>query len=67
MSEIIRYLTHELKKLQVPTLTGVEVTREMVIEKNPDAVIMATGSRPQDKTGSRGVWPPVGSQRLGGD
>ena len=47
MSAVIRYLTHALKKLQVPIVTGVEVTRKTVLEKNPDAVIVATGSRPK--------------------
>jgi len=47
MAEIIRHLSHMLKKLQVPILTGVEVTREIVLEKDPDAVIVATGSRPK--------------------
>lgn len=47
MAEIIRYLSHVLKKLQVPILTGVEVTRKIVLEKNPDAVIVTTGSRPK--------------------
>lgn len=47
MAEIIRYLSHVLNKLQVPILTGVEVTRKMVLEKNPDAVIVTTGSRPK--------------------
>jgi len=58
MSEIIRYLTHELKKLQVPILTGVEVTREIVLEKNPDAVIVTTGSRPKIKPVLGDYGPP---------
>ncbi|MCJ7683319.1 MAG: FAD-dependent oxidoreductase, partial [Desulfobacteraceae bacterium] len=58
MSEIIRYLTHVLKKLQVPIVTGVEVTREMVLEENPDAVIVTTGSRPKTKPVPGGYGPP---------
>ena len=59
MSEIIRYLTHELKKLQVPILTGVEVTREIVLEKHPDAVIVTTGSRPKIKPVPGEYGPPL--------
>jgi len=58
MSEIIRYLTHELKKLQVPILTGVEMTREIVLEKNPNAVIVTTGSRPKIKPVPGDYGPP---------
>ena len=58
MSEIIRYLTHALKKLQVPILTGVEVTRKMVLEENPDAVIVTTGSRPKIKPVLGEYGPP---------
>ena len=58
MSEIIRYLSHILEKLQVPIITGVEVTPEMVLEKNPDAVIVATGSRPRIKPVAGEYGPP---------
>jgi len=59
MSEIIRYLTHVLKKLQVPIVTGVEVTKKMVLEKNPDVVIVTTGSRPKIKPVPGEYGPPL--------
>ena len=59
MAEIIRYLSHVLKKLQVPIVTGVEVTRKIVLEKNPDAVIVATGSRPKIKPVPGEYGPPL--------
>ncbi len=70
MGEIIRYLSHMLENLQVPLVTGVEVTTEMVLEKQPDAVIAATGSRPKIKPvpGKYGppsvlnVWEVLGGQ-----
>jgi len=58
MVEIIRYLSHVLKKLQVPIVTGVEVTRDIVLEKNPDAVIVTTGSRPKIKPVPGEYGPP---------
>jgi thioredoxin reductase len=59
MGEIIRYLSHVLKELQVPILTGVEVTREIVLEKNPDAVIVATGSTPLPRPLPGEYAPPL--------
>ena len=44
---IILYQGHMLKRLEVPVITGVEVTLELVLEINPDAVIVATGSKPR--------------------
>ena len=58
MAEIIRYLSHVLKKLQVPILTGVEVTRKIVLEKNPDVVIVTTGSRPKANPVPGDYGPP---------
>ena len=59
MSEIIRYLTHVLKRLQVPIVTNVEVTKKIVLEKNPDAVIVTTGSRPKIKPVPGEYGPPL--------
>lgn len=47
MAEVVRYLSHALAKLQVPIMTGVEISPETVFEKNPDVVIVATGSKPK--------------------
>lgn len=46
MSEVYRYLKVQLQKLEVPVITGCELTEEMVEELNPDIVIAATGSKP---------------------
>jgi 2,4-dienoyl-CoA reductase-like NADH-dependent reductase (Old Yellow Enzyme family)/thioredoxin reductase len=40
------FLAHELKRLKVSVHTGKEVTSESVIEKKPDAVVVATGAVP---------------------
>jgi mycofactocin system FadH/OYE family oxidoreductase 2 len=58
MAEIIRYLHHMLERLRVPIITGVEVTPEMVFKKNPDAVIVATGSKPRAKPVPGEYGPP---------
>jgi NADPH-dependent 2,4-dienoyl-CoA reductase/sulfur reductase-like enzyme len=42
--EAIRYYTHQMKLLGVEVVLGTTVTPGMVREKNPDAVIVATGS-----------------------
>ena len=42
--EAVRYYTNQMKLLGVEVVLGTTVTPEMVREKNPDAVIAATGS-----------------------
>jgi mycofactocin system FadH/OYE family oxidoreductase 2 len=44
---IIRNERNQLQKLQVPIVFGQAVTEEFVLEQNPDAVIIATGSTPK--------------------
>jgi pyruvate/2-oxoglutarate dehydrogenase complex dihydrolipoamide dehydrogenase (E3) component len=44
---IIRNERNQLQKLQVPIVLGQAVTAEFVLEQNPDAVIIATGSTPK--------------------
>jgi len=58
MEAIIHYLRHNLEKLQVPMITGKEMTPEMVIGQNPDAVIVATGSIPVEKPVQGDYSPP---------
>lgn len=58
MAGVIHYLNHMLEKLQVPIITGVEVTVEFVLKENPDAVIVATGSRPKMKPVPGEYGPP---------
>jgi 2,4-dienoyl-CoA reductase-like NADH-dependent reductase (Old Yellow Enzyme family)/thioredoxin reductase len=42
--EAVRYFSNQMKHLGVEVVLGTTVTPEMVREKNPDAVIVATGS-----------------------
>ncbi len=49
MAGIIHHLIHALYKLEVPVITRIEVTSDLILEKNPDTVIVATGSRPRKK------------------
>ncbi len=44
---IVRNERNQLAHLGVPVELGVEVTPELVLEQQPDAVIVATGSRPK--------------------
>ena len=44
---IIRNERSQLQKLNVPILLGQTVTPDFVVEQNPDAVIVATGSMPK--------------------
>jgi mycofactocin system FadH/OYE family oxidoreductase 2 len=60
---IARNERNQLANLGVPVKLGVEVTRELVAEVAPDAVIVATGSRPKrspvggaDAPGVFNVW-----------
>jgi NADPH-dependent 2,4-dienoyl-CoA reductase/sulfur reductase-like enzyme len=43
---VIRFQTLQLEKLGVEVRLGVSVTPEMVVELNPDVVVVATGSEP---------------------
>jgi len=43
---VIRFQTLQLEKLGVEVRLGVSVTPEMVVEMNPDVVVLATGSEP---------------------
>ena len=43
---LIRFLTGQIEKLGVETRLGKRVTSEMIINENPDVVIVATGSVP---------------------
>lgn len=58
LEQIILYLDHMLESLKVPIITGVDVTQKLVLEENPDAVIVATGSRPKAKPVPGEYGPP---------
>lgn len=59
MEAVVRYLCHMLEKLQVPVITGTEVTAALVFKENPDAVIVTTGSRPRKKPVPGRYGPPL--------
>ena len=58
MAGIIVHLLRALEKLQVPMITGTEVTPALVHENKPDAVIVATGSKPRLNPVSGDYGPP---------
>ncbi len=59
MAGVVNHLIHALEKLQVPIVVGTEVTPELIAEKKPDAVVMATGSQPIAKPIPGDYAPPV--------
>jgi mycofactocin system FadH/OYE family oxidoreductase 2 len=58
MAGVVRYLKHSLAELKVPIATGTTVTAEFVAQQNPDAVVVATGSRPHPKPVPGNYGPP---------
>ncbi len=46
LMEAVRNLQKDLQGLSVPIETGVEMTEQMIIDQDPDHVIMATGALP---------------------
>ena len=59
MAGVVRYLEQALAELKVPTVTATTVTAEFVAQQNPDAVVVATGSRPQPKPLPGIYGPPL--------
>jgi thioredoxin reductase len=47
MGEIKRFLEKQIEKLRVEVHLNTEVTRDIVSKINPEAVVVATGSRPE--------------------
>lgn len=45
MSQVVRFLTHELSRLKVDVHMNTETTADQVVGEKPDAVIVATGAR----------------------
>jgi thioredoxin reductase len=58
MAGIIQHLTNALKELEVSVTTAMEMTPELVLQMSPDAVIIATGSRPREKPVPGEYGPP---------
>jgi mycofactocin system FadH/OYE family oxidoreductase 2 len=59
LAEITRYQRQRLETLEVPVITAMEVTPELVLEKDPDVVILATGSRPKQRPVPGDYAPPT--------
>ena len=62
---IMRNERNQLNSLGVPVVLGQAVTPEFVLEQNPDAVIVATGSIAEE-TRHPGRRQPQGLDRLAG-
>ena len=45
--QLVKWYENELERLRVPVYLNTRVTKEMVLESDCDAVIVATGSRPK--------------------
>ena len=45
--QLVKWYENELERLRVPVYLNIRVTKEMVLESDCDAVIVATGSRPK--------------------
>jgi len=58
MASIIAQLSRGLQRAEVSVMTGVQVTPEFVLGEKPDAVIVATGSRPKKKPVPGEYGPP---------
>ena len=59
LGEITRYQRQRLEALGVPVNTATEVTPELVLENNPDVVILATGSQPKRRPVPGEYAPPT--------
>lgn len=59
MGWVIRFLEYELQRHDVPIVTSTLITREMVVAKRPDAVIIATGSCSDPKPVPGSYEPPL--------
>jgi len=59
MAEINRYFSHALAVAGVTVKTGSEINLEQVLAEKPDAVIVATGSRPKTAAFDGKYGPPA--------
>jgi len=55
-AEVPRYYSYQMEHLGVEVILGTMVTPEMVIQKSPDVIVVATGSLP-------GLYPVPGGNR----
>lgn len=58
MGAVITYLERMIEKLEIPVITGTEADVEMILNEQPDAVVIATGSRPRNKPVPGEYSPP---------
>ena len=58
MGAVITHLSRMLDKLEVPVITGKEMTVDTVMEENPDVVIVTTGSMPLERPVPGRYGPP---------
>jgi len=58
MAGIARHLEHTLAQLEVTIITATTVTPEFVAQQQPDAVVVATGSRPRSRPVPGEYGPP---------
>ena len=49
LGDVVRNLDRSIQKAEITKITDTEVTLDLVISENPDAVIVATGSLPVDR------------------
>lgn len=56
---VVHYLHHALESMEVSLVTGMEVTPDFVLSRNPDAVVIATGSRPMVHPYPGSYGPPL--------
>ncbi|CAB1063255.1 2,4-dienoyl-CoA reductase [NADPH] (EC [Olavius sp. associated proteobacterium Delta 1] len=59
MAGVVRYLRHALAELEVPIVTDTRVNADFVAQQHPDAVVVATGSRPRPKPVPGNYGPPL--------
>jgi mycofactocin system FadH/OYE family oxidoreductase 2 len=58
MQGVTRYLKHCLDQRRVMVRTGVNATLEFILAQTPDAVVVATGSRPKSRPFPGDYGPP---------
>lgn len=59
LAEPVRYYAHQMQRLGVDVRLGVSATPELILQDNPDAVVIATGSLPAYPTGIPGLASAV--------
>jgi hypothetical protein len=63
---VTRWLLGQINKLDIDLRTGVEVDEATILRENPDAVVIATGSKPKEKPfpGEYGFPDVVNTQQV---